>query len=284
MRRENICITINDEDLQEFRIYLYERENSEATIRKYMTDIRTFYRFLDKNRDVSKQCLVDYKNWLAGNYAVSSVNSMLVALNQFLVFLEAGTLKVKRLNVQRNLFAIQDKELSKEEYYHLLKAAEEKGKPALSLMIETICSTGIRVSELSYFTVDSIKQGRIQVQNKGKTRIILMPKALKMKLLYFVQKQHITKGCVFVTRTGKPKNRSNIWAEMKALHREAGVDAVKIFPHNLRHLFARVYYAATNDIAGLADLLGHSSLEVTRIYTSATSQTYQKRLEMLGLV
>ena len=160
--------------------------------------------------------------------AVSSVNSMLVALNQFLVFLEAGTLKVKRLNVQRNLFAIQDKELSKEEYRHLLKAAEEKGKPALSLMIETICSTGIRVSELSYFTVDSIKQGRIQVQNKGKTRIILMPKALKMKLLYFVQKQHITKGCVFVTRTGKPKNRSNIWAEMKALHREAGVDAVKI--------------------------------------------------------
>ncbi len=284
MRRENLSITINDFDLEEFKTYLYERENSNATIEKYMTDVRTFYNFLNGSQTVNKKCLVAYKDWLVEHYAITSANSMIAALNQFLLFMEAGALRIKRLKIQRQLFAQQEKELNREEYQRLINAAKAKGKPELALIIETICSTGIRISELHYFTVENVKQGRIRVQNKGKNRVILIPAALKMKLLYFSQKQQRTKGCIFVTRTGRSRNRSNIWSDMKALHQTAGVDAIKIFPHNLRHLFARVYYAATKDFVGLADLLGHSSLEVTRIYTATASDTYQQRIEGLMLV
>lgn len=284
MRRKTLSMTINDSDLTDFKAYLYERENSNATIEKYTTDIRTFYHFLGDSRSINKQCLVAYKEWLAGHYAITSANSMIAALNQFLLFIEAGALKIKRFRVQKQLFAVEEKELSREEYQRLIDTAIVKGKPELALIIETICATGIRISELQYFTVEDVKRGRIQVQNKGKNRIILIPSALKSKLLCFSAKHQRKKGCIFVTRTGKPRNRSNIWAEMKALHQDAGVDAAKIFPHNLRHLFAKVYYAATKDFVGLADLLGHSSLEVTRIYTATASETYQQRVEGLGLV
>lgn len=284
MKKEREQVIIEDSDLDGFREYLYERENSEATIQKYLTDLRTFYQFLNGKKKIDKQHLIAYKEWLVENYAVSSVNSMIAALNQFLIYVEAGKLRIRRIKVQKQLFASQEKELSREEYKRLLNAARDLGKPVLALIIETICSTGIRISELPFFKAENIKCGRICVYNKGKMRVILIPEALRKKLLFFIQKQGITEGCIFRTRTGKPKDRSNIWAQMKALHKEAGVDAMKVFPHNLRHLFARIYYVTTKDFAGLADLLGHSSLEVTRIYTSTASQTYQKRLEGLGLV
>ena len=282
-------ITVGIKDLEGFKEYLIERENSAATVQKYMTDIRTFYRFLGRDKRGDKQCRIDkqhligYKTWLLDHYAVSSANSMIAALNQFLVYAGAGLLRLRRIRVQRQLFAVQEKEMSREEYRKLIAAANTKGKQMLALLIETICATGIRVSELPYFTVENVKSGRIQVRNKGKMRYILIPVLLKAKLMHYIQRAGITRGYIFRTRSGQPKDRSNIWSEMKALHEEAGIDPRKIFPHNLRHLFAKVYYAATKDFAGLADILGHSSLEVTRIYAAPAISVYQGRIESLGL-
>ncbi|WP_347563357.1 tyrosine-type recombinase/integrase [Lactonifactor sp. BIOML-A4] len=233
---------------------------------------------------IEKSLLLRYKEWLMQNYAVSSVNSMLVSLNQLLEYLGGGFLKLKRVKVQKQNFADEDKEMSKEEYIRLKRAAAENGKAQLALIIETICSTGIRISELSYFTVERVRKGYVEVHNKGKSRTILLPEKLRRKLIYYVKKHNILSGCIFVTRNGKPKDRSNLWAEMKALYKEAEVSPEKIFPHNLRHLFARVYYSLTKDLAGLADILGHSSMEVTRIYTAHSGNVYQKRIDSLGLV
>ena len=212
------------------------------------------------------------------------MNSMLVSLNQLLEYLGGGFLKLKRVKVQKQNFADEDKEMSKEEYIRLKRAAAENGKAQLALIIETICSTGIRISELSYFTVERVRKGYVEVHNKGKSRTILLPEKLRRKLIYYVKKHNILSGCIFVTRNGKPKDRSNLWAEMKALYKQAEVSPEKIFPHNLRHLFARVYYSLTKDLAGLADILGHSSMEVTRIYTAHSGNVYQKRIDSLGLV
>lgn len=282
MEKDNLWI--RQDDLKAFEKYLYERENAKATIGKYMTDMHTFFRYLRNRRQIDKSCLREYKEWLLERYAVNSVNSMLAALNQFLDFLGEGSMKVRRVKTQRPLFLREEKELTRKEYIRLIDAARRSGKIQLALCMETIASTGVRISELPYFTVENIKKGKIEIINKGKYRRIFLGADIRKMLLKYCKKNGIKQGPVFITRNGKPKNRSNLWREMKALKKMAGVSGEKIFPHNFRHLFARVYYQATKDIAGLADLLGHSSLNVTRIYTSGTGQIYQKQLDKLKVL
>ncbi len=273
-----------EEALSDFQKYLYERENARATISKYMTDIRTFYKYLDGHYEIDKKCIVSYKEWLYPKYEATSINSMLVALNQFLDFFGYGKWKVKRLKVQKQIFIPEAKEMTKQEYKRLLEAARSRQNYQLAMSIETLAATGARVSELVFFTVERVKKGTIAISNKGKHRTILISDVLKNKLLYYAAKNGITQGCIFITRNGRPKDRSNLWREMKALWKISNVQEQKIFPHNLRHLFARSYYKLTNDIAGLADLLGHSSMDVTRIYTANTEQNYRKQIQRLGLV
>ena len=282
MNTERIrTVVIQETQLKAFEDYLYERENARATIQKYKSDAGTFLRYLGNERRVDKSRVLAYKEWLVTHYAVSSVNSMLASVNQFLIFLECRELTVKPLKVQRSLFLKEEKELSKEEYRKLVKTAREEGKEQIALCMETIAATGIRISELRYFTVEKVKKGRIEICNKGKYRRIFLTDDIRKKLLHYCKTAGVREGQIFVTRTGKPKDRSNLWKEMKRLKEKAGVCASKIFPHNFRHLFARVYYTCTKDLAGLADLLGHSSLNVTRIYTSNTGEVYQKQLEKM---
>lgn len=276
---QNNKVELNKVQMEEFKEYLYERENAEATIQKYLTDIRTFFRFLGDDMIINKKRLLSYKEWLKDSYMVNSANSILAALNQFLEFLGLGVWKIKRFKMQKALFLDEDRELTEAEYRKLLKTALADGKYQLALCMETIASTGIRISELPAFTVEAVKKNFIEVTNKGKYRRIFLPKEIRKKLLYYAEEQKIESGPIFVTRNGKPKSRSNIWREMKALKEKAGIDGRKIFPHNLRHLFARVYYRATKDLAGLGDLLGHSSLNITRIYTSNTGKIYQTQLD-----
>lgn len=272
-------VELSKVQMEEFKEYLYERENAEATIQKYLTDIRTFFRFLGDDMVISKKRLLSYKEWLKDSYMVNSANSIIAALNQFLEFLGLGIWKIKRFKLQKTLFLDEDRELTEAEYRKLLKTALADGKYQLALCMQTIASTGIRISELPAFTVEAVKKNFIEVTNKGKYRRIYLPKEIRKKLLHYAEEQKIESGPIFVTRNGKPKSRSNIWREMKALKEKAGIDGRKIFPHNLRHLFARVYYKATKDLAGLGDLLGHSSLNITRIYTSSTGKIYQMQLD-----
>lgn len=281
---QQYSVEVKREQIEEFENYLYERENAEATVKKYLSDIRTFFRYLKEDLTINKRKILGYKVWLMEAYAVNSVNSMLAALNQFLDFLGCGIFKVKRVKVQKTLFLREEKELNVKEFKKLLKAALEEGKEQLALCMETIVSTGIRVSELQFFTVEEVKKDAVIISNKGKYRKIILPKGIKRKLLQFAKKHEITEGPIFITRNGKPKNRTNIWREMKALKEKTGIDGDKIFPHNLRHLFARLYYEVTKDLAGLGDLLGHSSLNVTRIYTSNTEKIYQQRLNMMNRI
>ena len=282
MNTERIrTVVIQETQLKAFEDYLYERENARATIQKYKSDAATFLRYLGNERRVDKSRVLAYKEWLVTHYAVSSVNSMLASVNQFLIFLECRELTVKPLKVQRSLFLKEEKELSKEEYRKLVKTARQEGKEQIALCMETIAATGIRISELRYFTVEKVKKGRIEICNKGKYRRIFLTDDIRKKLLHYCKTAGVREGQIFVTRTGKPKDRSNLWKEMKKLKEKAGICASKIFPHNFRHLFARVYYTCTKDLAGLADLLGHSSLNVTRIYTSNTGEVYQKQLEKM---
>lgn len=281
---QKVVAEMKREQMDEFRCYLVERENASATVQKYLTDIRTFFRYLGEETMVDKQRILAYKEWLQSKYTINSVNSMLAALNQFLDFLELSALRVKRVKVQKSLFLQEEKELTQKEYQSLLNAAMAEGKRQLALCMETIASTGIRISELESFTVEAVKKNHIEMINKGKYRRIFLPAKLRKKLLFFAKEQGIGRGPIFVTRNGTPKSRSNIWREMKALKERAGIPESKIFPHNLRHLFARVYYAAAKDLTGLGDLLGHSSLNITRIYTSNTGKIYQKQLDLMNLV
>lgn len=275
-------LTINPvEDMENFCQYLYERENAEATVRKYSTDISTFIKYLDGMFIITKESVLKYKSWLLENYAVTSANSMLAALNQFLEFIGGSSMKVKRIKVQKPCFMAEDRNLTQKDYERLVISARKSGKQTLALIMETLASTGIRISELEYFTVKKVKSGRIDVMNKGKCRTIFIPDELRKKLLYYAIKKKIYKGCIFVTKEGNPKNRSNVWTEMQTLCKKAGVDRKRVFPHNFRHLFARLYYKATRDLTGLADILGHSSIEITRIYTMVTDREYKINLEKL---
>ena len=261
--------------IRRFEQHLIAEEKSTATIEKYRRDIHSFFMFLGDRR-ISKEETVAYKEYLAGRYAPASVNSMLIALNCFLRFSGMPECCVKPLKIQRQIFCSEDKELTRQELHRLVKAA---GNTRLSLVIQTICGTGIRVSELQYITAEAVREGKAVVNCKNKTRVIFIPASLRKQLKAYMKKSGVTAGAVFVTRNGKPLNRRNIWRDMKALCRRAGVAPNKVFPHNLRHLFARTFYSVEKDIVRLADLLGHSSINTTRIYTLETGDKHRLCLE-----
>lgn len=275
--------TITTEQLVAFRIYLAEDEKSCATIEKYMRDLRHFIQYA-KNRPIDKSLVMEYKANLGQNYAIRSANSMLAALNAYFRFAESPELCVKQFKLQKESYCSDEKELTKAEYIALVRAAEEKNNQRLALVVQTICSTGIRVSELQYITVEAVKSGEAVVSCKGKIRKIFIVPALRKKLLRYANRQKIQEGALFRTSTGKPLNRSNIWRDMKRLCKSAGVSPGKVFPHNLRHLFARIFYGIEKDIAKLADILGHSNINTTRIYIMTTGVEHQARMERMRLV
>lgn len=274
---------LTKETIKKYQMFLFEEEKSQATIEKYIRDIQAFSQFLG-DQPITKESVILYKQSLLKDYKTSSINSMLVAINSLLEFLGCSECKVKLLKVQRRLFCSQDKELTKDEYKRLLIAARKHNNERLYLLIQTICSTGIRVSELKFITVESLKSGKSIIRNKGKIREIFLPKELRKILLSYCRRRKIVSGSIFITKNGKPLNRSNIWSSMKALCQDAKVDKGKVFPHNLRHLFAFTYYKIDKDLVRLADILGHSNIETTRIYTMTTGNEYVKKLSLMGLV
>lgn len=263
---------------------LRTQERSQATIEKYNRDLLAFYHWLPQGKAVDKEAVMAYRAYLAGQYAPASVNSMLAALRSFFQYLQWADCNVKLLKIQRRVFCAKERELSREEYGRLVEAAERRGSRRLSLLLQIMASTGIRVSEVQYITVEAAQRGKAEISLKGKIRVILLPSQLCRKLLKYAQKEKIASGQIMLTRSGRPMNRKEIWAQMKSLCKAANVDAKKVFPHNLRHLFARVFYKAQRDIAKLADLLGHSSVETTRIYLLASGEEHLHGIEQLGLV
>lgn len=273
---------LSHQQLNAFRANLIREEKSTATIEKYLRDTNGFLEYA-ADREITKELAVAYKAELQKkNYAIRSINSMLASINSLLVFLEWTDCKVKTLRCQRQTYCAEEKELTKSEYLRLLEASKKNEK--LNLVIQTICGTGIRVSELRYFTVEAVNRGEITVQCKSKTRTILVPGKLKKLLLNYAKHCRIQSGTIFVTKNGKPMDRSNIWAQMKRLCTAAGVNPTKVFPHNLRKLFARTFYGIEKDIAKLADILGHSSINTTRIYIMTTGTEHRRKIERLGLV
>lgn len=269
--------------IAEFRKYLILEERSAATIEKYIRDVKAFAVYA-KDGEITKETVIAYKKYLQTVYAVRSVNSMLASINSLFVFLGWHDLRVKSLKRQQQIFYPEERELTKAEYMRLCKAAERRHNKRLSLILQTICATGIRVSELQYITVEAAKHSEAVVNCKAKTRTVFIVKELKQKLLCYAAEQNIKSGMIFTTRTGKPISRTNIWREMKALCEEANVNPQKVFPHNLRHLFARVFYGIEKDIAKLADILGHSSINTTRIYIISTGTEHRRRMENMRLI
>ena len=275
--------TITAKTIAEFREHLVLEERSKITIEKYIRDVKAFSIYT-QNTVVTKETVIAYKKHIQETYAVRSVNSMLASINSLFAFLGWHDLRVKSLKLQQQVFCPEEKELTRAEYTRLCRAAERKHNERLNLILQTICGTGIRVSELQWITVEAVKQGEAVVRCKGKTRTVFIVRELKQKLLRYAAKQEIKSGMIFVTRTGKPISRTNIWREMKALCAEADVNPQKVFPHNLRHLFARVFYGIEKDIAKLADILGHSSINTTRIYIISTGTEHRRRMENMRLI
>ncbi len=274
---------LSENQIKKYIEYLEEQERAASTIQKYVRDIISLMKFL-KGEVFSKLDLLEWKEKLSASYAPSTVNGMLTSVNSFLDFCGMRECKIKRLKVQRNIFCKKEKELTKAEYIRLCHAAKKQRKERLFLILQTICSTGIRVSELPFITVEAVKNERATVRLKGKIRTVLMPKQLCKMLKTYIKKQHINSGSIFITRGGKPVDRSNIWSEMKKLCKTAGVRSEKVFPHNLRHLFAKTYYSVKKDIVRLADILGHSSIDTTRIYIMESGDVHQRQLQQLGLL
>lgn len=274
---------LTKEMLEAFQTALVEEEKSEATIDKYMRDIRAFSRYAEGKMGVDKAVVVAYKKYLMERYSITSVNSMLAAINRFFQWMGAYECVIKTCRIQKEAFRSREREMTKGEYQCLLQTARKKEKERLYLLMQTIASTGIRVSELRFITVQAVQSGKALVSLKGKTRTVLLPSGLRSQLKHYIKKKRIHGGSIFVTRNGKPMDRSNILHEMKALCEEAGVDRRKVFPHNLRHLFACTYYKAKKDISHLADLLGHSSINTTRIYTRISGEEQMRQIDMLGL-
>ena len=273
---------ITNADLQQFAAYLRQEEKSAGTVEKYLRDATAFAAHMD-GAPITKEAVAAWRDGLVSEgYSPTTVNSMVAAVNALLRFLGWENCRVKALRLQRRVFRDQSRELTREEYERLLTAAS--GKPRLGLLMETICGTGIRVSEVRYITVEAARAGRADISLKGKVRTILLPAKLCRKLLKYARKNKIASGEIFLTRSGKGLTRRQIWAEMKALCEKAGVEKSKVFPHNLRHLFARMFYKVTHDIAKLSDVLGHSSIETTRIYLISTGEEHARTLDRLGLV
>ena len=276
--------TMTAESLSAFEQYLKTEERSDATIEKYLRDARQFAAWL-RGRAVTKEVAASWKEHLVEqSYDAGTVNGKLAALNAFFRFADWEDCRVKSLKRQRRVFREQERELTQDEYSQLLRTAETMGRERLKLLMETICGTGIRVSEVRYITVETVKAGKAEVALKGKIRTILLPAKLCRKLLKYAKRKKIASGEIFLTRSGKAMSRKQIWAEMKAICKKAGVEPTKVFPHNLRHLFARCFYRACRDIAKLADILGHSSIETTRIYLISTGAEHARTLEHLNLV
>ena len=264
-----------------FSLHMQKEEKSPITIQKYLRDIRIFREFIGE-QPVTKERTVAYKQHLMDRgYAAASVNSMLAAVNSLMQFLGWYDCRVKTIRVQRKIYCQEETELTKGEYLRLLEAARDQ---RLNLILQTLCATGIRISELRYFTVEAVKRGEVVVRCKNKTRTVFVPARLKSRLLAYARKKRIEKNQIFVTSTGKTLDRSNIWAQMKALCNEARVNPKKVFPHNLRKLFARTFYQMDKDIAKLADILGHGNIETTRIYIIGTGAEHRCQMERMGLV
>ena len=279
---------ITKTNVKSFESWLQREERSQGTIEKYLRDLRAFCRFgAEQNATAEelKEKLASWKDYLIrSGYAVVTVNSMLTAVNGFFRFMGWEECRVRPVRRQRRIFSDEKKELSKSEYMCLLRAAEEEGNQRLYYILQTIAATGIRISELPFITAEALKAGRAEVNCKGKLRVIFLTKKLCRTLRQYCRQQGILSGSVFVTKSGRPVNRSNIWAEMKKLCESAGVAAEKVFPHNLRHLFARTFYRMEKDIAKLADLLGHTSIETTRIYLMESGREHERQIGRLGLV
>lgn len=276
--------TITEQTMRAYEKHLQLEEKSTATIQKYIRDVNAFRSFIG-GEEISKESVIRFKQYLLqSGYASRSVNSMLASLNSLFSFLGWHGCKVRMIRLQNQIYCPEEKELSRAEYARLCTAAKEARNYRLWMILQTICSTGIRVSELKYITVEAVKRGEAAVSCKAKTRRVFLVSELRKKLLRFAAEQKITTGLIFVTRTGKPISRTNIWREMKALCARAAVDPRKVFPHNLRHLFARVFYSMEKDLAKLADILGHSSIDTTRIYIVSTGLEHRRKLEQMRLL
>lgn len=275
---------ITEKQIIAFATHLQREEKSKNTVEKYIRDVRAFAEFSGGN-EITKETVIAYKdNLFSQGYAVRSINSMLAALNSLFSFFKWQNLNAKAMKVQRQVFCPKEKELTKAEYARLVNAAKQKGNQRLYHILQTICGTGIRVSELQFITVKAVQRGEAVVSLKGKTRTVFIAEDLQKKLCRYIAEQHIVSGPLFITRTGKPIGRTNIWREMKHLCKEAGVNPQKVFPHNLRHLFARAFYGAKKDIAKLADILGHSSINTTRLYIVSTGAEHRKLMNRLRLI
>ncbi len=272
--------TITENSIDNFKLYLYEEEKSDNTIEKYIRDIRFFKKWLG-GRSVDKSVILEYKKELCKNYAPKSVNSILSSLNSLFAYMNWYELKVKTIKIQRQIFSNKEKELTKAEYERLLRAAKNK---RLYYIMQTVCASGIRISELKFISTDAVKNQRATVRSKGKSRQVILPKSLCVLLMEYIKRNKIKSGPIFVSKNGKPLNRTNIWKEMKQLCKTAKVSKIKVFPHNLRHLFARTFYSQQKDIVRLADLLGHSSINTTRIYTIENGAIHRRQIQKMGLV
>lgn len=276
--------TITEQTMDAYEKHLQLEEKSAATIQKYIRDVNAFRGFTGRE-EISKEHVIRFKQYLLqSGYAPRSVNSMLASLNSLFSFLGWHECRVRMIRLQNQIYCPEEKELSRAEYARLCAAAKEARNNRLWMILQTICSTGIRVSELTFITVEAVKRGEAAVSCKAKTRRVFLVSELRKKLLRFAAEQKITTGLIFVTRTGKPVSRTNIWREMKALCTRAAVDPRKVFPHNLRHLFARVFYSMEKDLAKLADILGHSSIDTTRIYIVSTGLEHRRKLEQMRLL
>ena len=272
---------MNMEDVQAFAAYLQTAEASGATVEKYRREAARFCVWLS-GREVSRELASAYKTAVAGERSAAGINGAVAALNALFAFLDRGECRLKSVRVQRPAFRDESRELTEGEYRRLLAAARGRKNERLLLVMETVCATGIRVSELRFFTVEAARAGRVEVTNKGKARTVFLPARLQKVLLRYARGRGIAAGIIFVTRSGRPLDRSNIWRSMKGLCREARVAENKVFPHNLRHLFARTYYALEKDIVRLADILGHASVNTTRIYTAESGRTHRRQLKKCG--
>ena len=274
---------ITEETLAAFARQLGEEDRSPATLEKYLREVRQFAAFLG-GREVTRELAAAWREELSARQSPATVNGKLTALDRLLAFLGWEDCRVKHLRVQRQLFRDSARELSREEYARLVETARRLGRGRLSLLMETICATGIRVSEVRYITAEAVREGRTEIALKGKIRTILLPGKLCRKLEKYARQKKITSGELFLTRSGRPMSRKQIWAEMKGVCRAAGGAPSKVFPHNLRHLFARCFYRVSRDVAKLADVLGHSSIETTRIYLISTGAEHARTLDQLRLI
>lgn len=275
-------MSISDK-VREYAAELTERERSEHTVQKYLRDLGKLMSYAG-GRPLDKALMVSFKRTLAEKYSPSSVNSVLAAVNGFLDFAGMSALRLKPLKIQRRAFLPEERELTLGEYRRLVSAAERGSHERIALVLQTLCATGIRVSELKFITTKAVREGRAVISCKGKSRVVFLPEKLQKLLAKYLGKRGIREGAVFVTRSGNPLDRSNIWREMKRLCKSAGVAEKKVFPHNLRHLFARTYYSLEKDLSRLADILGHSAVTTTRIYTMESGKIHAKQINRLGLV